>query len=398
MAATKEALFLALDVSPSMAQHLPGVLSALQGQLCDKLLHSKQDAFGMLLVGSAETHNTCSEEMGGYEHLRVAGSMGSVGMKRVLEVGEIRTEVGGRADAVDAVVVAADALARYVRKNKWAKRIVLLTDGASLSADCDDDELGDIASQLASNDIRLDVVMLHPLSALSVGAASAGGDDQAAEGAALAVWAALSALGNRLNALGEERGRTLFGAEHWNETARRWAAPVVKRVRPTAVYRGPLALGPGGFVPVRVWAKVSRSGTLPLKFGSVSKAALAAEAAEAEAAGAGGSAAADGGGAEAREAKEASVATETRYVRKGDPDHDVPPERRVNAYRYGRDLIPLSGAQEEALKQGARTSGRAKRQHANHQTPTTKEVLKTEPPTVGRQGPHAKHHTPSTTR
>ena len=46
--ASKEALFIALDVSDSMRPHLDDVTGAVQRMLCDRIFHSKQDAVGLL--------------------------------------------------------------------------------------------------------------------------------------------------------------------------------------------------------------------------------------------------------------------------------------------------------------------------------------------------------------
>ena len=128
--ASKEALFIALDVSDSMRPHLDDVTGAVQRMLCDRIFHSKQDAVGLLKAGADATDNEVALQMGGYDHIAVVGSMGPVGMKRIENVGAIHAE-SGRADLIDAVVVAADAIARYVRKNKWSKRVLLVSDGAT---------------------------------------------------------------------------------------------------------------------------------------------------------------------------------------------------------------------------------------------------------------------------
>ncbi|EOD27781.1 hypothetical protein EMIHUDRAFT_204744 [Emiliania huxleyi CCMP1516] len=237
--ASKEALFIALDVSDSMRPHLDDVTGAVQRMLCDRIFHSKQDAVGLLKAGADATDNEVALQMGGYDHIAVVGSMGPVGMKRIENVGAIHAE-SGRADLIDAVVVAADAIARYVRKNKWSKRVLLVSDGATSRAELDEEQVADIASQLADNHIVLET------------------------------WAALARLGARLDALGKPDKPKPFVAREWSEAKRVWSEPRAKATKSTAAYRGPLALGGsgGGFLPVRVWRKVAASNSAPVLFKS----------------------------------------------------------------------------------------------------------------------------------
>lgn len=111
-----------------------------------------------------------------------------------------------------------------------------------------------------------------------------------------------------------------------------------KSVRPSTAFRGSLQIG-DVHLPVWSWRKVSKTATLPMK--AVSKAAL--------------------------DDDEASLDPETTVIlsrrsfvidhAKLDSDEpaqerDINPEDRVNAYRYGRDLVPVSTMDEDELKFG----------------------------------------------
>lgn len=334
--ASKEALFIALDVSDSMRPHLDDVTGAVQRMLCDRIFHSKQDAVGLLKAGADATDNEVALQMGGYDHIAVVGSMGPVGMKRIENVGAIHAE-SGRADLIDAVVVAADAIARYVRKNKWSKRVLLVSDGATSRAELDEEQVADIASQLADNDIVLEVAALGPLGeevrAARAPSSAAGPPPQSEAGE---TWAALARLGARLDALGKPDKPKPFVAREWSEAKRVWSEPRAKATKSTAAYRGPLALGGsgGGFLPVRVWRKVAASNSAPVLFKSVTKTRAAA--------------AADDGAAAPSE----SVKSEVQWVLKSDLDTQVRPDEMVASYRYGRDVIPVAGALEEKMRYG----------------------------------------------
>jgi len=348
--ATKEAVYMALDVSGSMSAHLPGITAALQGHLCDKMMHAKTDAFGLALVGTAGTENVCAETMGDYDHISISGAMGPVGIHRIQSVASIGVE-DGAADTIDTLVVTTDALVTYVRKNKWAKRILLLTDGESLTATMDDDDMASVAAQLVDNGIQLDVVTIGALTRARKAADEE--RDVACSGdlgleAAAEVWALLSALGARMDALCEEKGLppSLFRVSDWATVEAKWSEPFRKAVRPTATFRGPLSIG-GALLHVRVWKKVSGTSGVPVKFKNVSKAAATPAAAAAD-----GDGGADNEGDEGEGGGPSGLTSDTRYFRASDPATDIAPELRVSAYRYGKDLIPLSGGAEEGLKFG----------------------------------------------
>lgn len=339
--ATKEALYMALDVSESMCPHIAEITGSLQAHLCDKVIHAKTDAFGLALMGTAATDNECARAMSGYEHISIMGEMGPVKANRIESVCSIQVE-DGQADAIDALVVVSDALVRYVRKLKWSKRIMLVSDGETVTASADED-LSDIATQLVENQIRLDIVTIGSLSR-AVKAATKGrdvstGGDLGLQAAA-EVWASLSTLCERMLSIAGDKGINTppVGVTTWEDLKAKWAEPYKKHVRPTASYRGPINIG-GKHLPVRVWKKVSASSSVP-KFKSISKrtAELLATAEDDP----------EDNPADAAE----MIMTETRFHRASDPDTEVPPDMRVSAYRYGADLIPLTGPAEEGMKYG----------------------------------------------
>jgi ATP-dependent DNA helicase 2 subunit 2 len=347
--AGKEALYLALDVSKSMCPHIAEITGSLQAHLCDKALHAGSDAFGLALMGTAGTDNECAgapddeggESYGGYEHISVMGAMGPVTANRIESVSSIQVE-SGQADAIDGLVVASDALVRYVRKLKFAKRIMLISDGETVRAEADADELSNIAAQLVENNVRLDIVTVGALSRAAAAAdegrdVSTGGD--LGLQAAAEVWASLSALRERVHAIASEKGidTRLVSVSSWEQLKAKWAEPYWKHVRPSASYRGPLNIS-GRHLPVRVWKKVSGSSTMPIKFKSISKSAAALVAA------------AEHVPEDKPEAED--FVTEKRYHRRADPDDDVVPTSFVSAYRYGANLIPFSGAAEDRMKYG----------------------------------------------
>lgn len=119
-----------------------------------------------------------------------------------------------------------------------------------------------------------------------------------------------------------------------------------RSVRPTTAFRGALKIGPSSYLPVWSWRKVCKTAAIQMK--NISKAALEDE-----------DAAADPGGTVVLERRayviDQSGAGEAGGVTGvgGEPqEREVKPEDRINAYRYGRDLVPVSAMEEDELKLG----------------------------------------------
>ena len=106
----------------------------------------------------------------------------------------------------------------------------------------------------------------------------------------------------------------------------------------TQAYQGSLTVGSGMALPVVCWRRVSKGAAI--KTVPVSKAALA-EAAEEEA---------EAEGGEQRRPDQ-TVVTERNYLVPSTGD-EVPPELRQAAYTYGKDMVPVTSQDEEAMKFG----------------------------------------------
>jgi hypothetical protein len=234
----KEALYLALDVSESMSPHLAEITESLQAHLCDKVLHAKTDAFGLALLGTAETANECADTLGGYGHISSLGEMKQVTADRIESLRSIQVE-DGQADAMDGLVVASGALIQYVRKNKWSKRIVLISDGETVAAQADEESLTYLANLLVENKIQLDIVTVGALSHAATVEGSDVSTGHLGLQAAKEVWASLVALRERVDAIASEKGMDmpLVDVSTWEQLKDKWAGPYNKKVQPTTPYR-----------------------------------------------------------------------------------------------------------------------------------------------------------------
>ncbi len=109
------------------------------------------------VCGAAATSNMLHDELGGYEHVSVARGMGDtdVALLRLLST---VTAGSAEADLLDAVVVALSVLQRTTTgtKQKYERRIFLVTDGAGRVADTE--QLDSIVDLFAQLDCKLDVM------------------------------------------------------------------------------------------------------------------------------------------------------------------------------------------------------------------------------------------------
>ncbi|KAL1519796.1 hypothetical protein AB1Y20_023303 [Prymnesium parvum] len=326
----KEALFVVLDVSASMQHHLEEAKEAVQMLVNQKILFHKQDAVGIAVMGSLTTRNTLNEEhgAGNYEQLSVVQVMAPVSFQTVSAVNDVCI-ADGRADLIDAMCLAMDAVIKFVGTRKFSKRVLLISDCNS-PADVNGVQLDEIANQLKASSMVFSV--------LGVGLDAPHRTPQQEH--TLAV----------LNALEEKVGDN-FALMSLARASDLLRALKKRSVRPSTAFRGSLKIGEA-HLPVWSWRKVCKTAAVQMK--AVSKAALDDEEASkqpdktvAVERRAYVLARADGDGV-AADADEGGVLS-TELI-----EREVKPEDRINAYRYGRDLVPVSSMEEEELKFGVK--------------------------------------------
>ena len=77
---SKEATWILVDVSRSMASDIADVKGAVLDMLSTKIFHHKQDVVGILLLGTEKSENALNAEMGDgqYEHITTLRNMAKV--------------------------------------------------------------------------------------------------------------------------------------------------------------------------------------------------------------------------------------------------------------------------------------------------------------------------------
>ena len=317
----KEALFIVVDVSASMRPHLDETLDALRTLINVKLLFHKSDAVGVALHGTEETRNEQAAEIGdgSYEHIALAQQMAPVTYDTIAALDlATSTPAGGSADLIDSLVLGMDAVINFVKKLKYGKKVLFVTDGTS-PASVDDEQFGAIAQQLSDSQINFEVIGIS----LEPPAEPPADPEHAAE--AEAKQHTLSVLRRFEEALGDR-----FCLRALADTRGMQGALRKRASRPSKDFTGPLAIGSILGLPIVAWRKVVEAAKP--KWVSVSKNALEQ-------------------GADSELRPEQSVLlSRTHYV--DDPSQAIPPDQHVKAYRFGKDLVPLSELEAGKIKFG----------------------------------------------
>lgn len=336
-APTKEALCIILDVREGFRRHLPEALDALRALVHDKVLYHGQDVVSLFLHGTLETKNAMAEEMddGTYAHIMELHPMAPVGKsggRLMAALDRVMLEPhGGTADLIDSLCIGMMAVIDYVKKLKFGKKVVVITDGTS-PCSVEDEQLEQITSQLTASQMSFQVMSAGMLAADSAsrvgrGAAAAAAEEQEEEEETnrVACSETLRVLGSIERAVGS----TLYSLTPLSHVASIVGALKRREVRSSTSFRGALQIGDLA-IPVWSWRKVV--GAQPPKMVAVSKAAL--------------------DDPELAKDPSRTVETSRRYHLQGAPDVDVPPNLHVPGYRFGKDVIPVAGVDSERLKYG----------------------------------------------
>lgn len=168
--ADKEASVFIVDLGSSMADCNNGRtesdLDWSMRYVWDKIAtiaQSKRKTWCVGVIGlrTDETNNKYME--GGYENISVLQDLGPVALpdmkklKTTLIPSETMT-----GDAMSAIIIANEMIVEFTKKNKWDRKVYLVTDGQGA---IDEDDVDDIASRINEIGITLTVmsVIVHPV-------------------------------------------------------------------------------------------------------------------------------------------------------------------------------------------------------------------------------------------
>ena len=140
-----------MDVGKTMAQELDGrvklsiATEASKLLIQQKLLLTKSHEVGIILMGTEDTHNDLSEQLGGYTNISVLEELDVPSLDSLTLLSAIETSTK-KADLLDSIVVAITMIENKIGKKKYKKRLFILTDG-NCTVDSSD-QLQDIIDQI----------------------------------------------------------------------------------------------------------------------------------------------------------------------------------------------------------------------------------------------------------
>ncbi|GMH00585.1 hypothetical protein Nepgr_002424 [Nepenthes gracilis] len=308
MARNKEALVLLLDVGPTMHNILPELEKVCSMLVQKKLIYSKYDEVGVVLLGTEETNNELTREVGGYEHVFVLRNIKVVDGDLVDVVQELpRGTVAG--DFLDAIVVGMDMLIKkYGPTNKGKQRLCLITNALCPIKEphegTKDDQVSIITSQMTAHGMKLECIIVRGVLSDDANKKIMDENDRLLDLFSKNTWA---------RTVHVENLTSLFGAIR------------TRNVAPVTIFRGDLELSSRLRIKVWVYKKTSEE-----KFPTLKKYSDKAPPTEKFA------------------THEVKVDYEYRSVE--DPGKVVLPEQRIKGYRYGPHVVPVSSAEWEAVK------------------------------------------------
>lgn len=165
--AEKEASIFIIDLGSSMAGSHNGRsesdLDWSMRYVWDKITDTVAASRKTLCIGvvGLRTDATKSklEDDEGYENISVLQDLGPMSMTSLRDLQSVVTPSNTlTGDAVSAIVVAVDMIDTYTKKNKWTRRIYLITDGLGA---IDADGVDEIAKKMNESNIQLTVLLVN---------------------------------------------------------------------------------------------------------------------------------------------------------------------------------------------------------------------------------------------
>eukprot|EP01064_Diplonema_japonicum_P025119 TRINITY_DN3609_c0_g1_i1.p1 TRINITY_DN3609_c0_g1~~TRINITY_DN3609_c0_g1_i1.p1 ORF type:complete len:761 (+),score=166.13 TRINITY_DN3609_c0_g1_i1:73-2355(+) len=284
--------------------------AAIAEYLLKKIQYSHQDEVGVVLAGTADTHNPLAVQYPGeYQNITVLTPIGKPSPEDIRKLKGVKCD-GGKMDMIDSLVVAGDLLNARVKKLRFRKRVFLFT-----SAGDDVNKKEDLEAVVQSfqlNEISLiivgvDFTYLTP--------------EQAAQEED---WADLTSkqqnekvLHHMVGTIGHDSIITPL------ETAlRRLTDLSARSVSQRTATRACLEFGEDLKIPLFAYMKTNKFKLATLR--KISK--------------------------KADEDSAGKVNLERRYFRSDDTDIEVLEDDRVKAYRYGCTVVPFNEVDSQVLK------------------------------------------------
>eukprot|EP00742_Colponemidia_sp_Colp-10_P004962 GILJ01005302.1.p1 GENE.GILJ01005302.1~~GILJ01005302.1.p1 ORF type:complete len:723 (-),score=144.13 GILJ01005302.1:98-2182(-) len=268
-----------------------------------KMLLAPRDEVGLVLFGTEESENELHAADGGYEHVTTAREINVSDLDFLKFMDDIgATDQEG--DFLDGLVVGLDALIKRVGKKAYSKRVFLITDGESPVAGKGD--VPQIVNQLLNMEARFNVI----------------GVDFPAED---------SHSGTPTQVSNVSLLRELAAEVHGAVLPCTLALSIYKQFRARSVgqvakFKGPLEIGEDVKIPVIAYTKTREEALPSLKKQSI----VSMNSANPDT---------------------MAVKMDRSYIVPDDEQREpIDPEQRVKGYKYGKQMVPFSKADEAVLK------------------------------------------------
>eukprot|EP00929_Paragymnodinium_shiwhaense_P046055 TRINITY_DN23476_c0_g1_i1.p1 TRINITY_DN23476_c0_g1~~TRINITY_DN23476_c0_g1_i1.p1 ORF type:complete len:768 (-),score=158.33 TRINITY_DN23476_c0_g1_i1:236-2455(-) len=297
----RDATVLLVDVGASMQ----GAAAGLGGSKADdavrlaqcfvqqKMLFLPRHEIGVVFFGTKLTKNELHSE-GEYEHVLVAGA-GTIDAPTLAVFRQLMTapEGGAESDAVNALIVSIDLLAKRTGAMKYNKTIALITDGSSVNPG--DEDLLSCFHQLKATGTKMQVTL--------VGAS-----------ADWKMWTAFSERYPEIQLVSLQQAINV-------------SSLCVKPVEQRAKVRLPLVVSGDLQIPVSVYSKTTRVSLPGLKKRSKLAGKVPPE----------------------HQRTDAVIAERTYHVADDQDGEEVQQENRIKGFKYGGSIVPMSEWDEAAL-------------------------------------------------
>lgn len=322
-----------LDVGKSMSELLGGdaymsrldlAKKALRIMIQQKLLFTKRDEMGLVLVGTNETANILHDESGGYDNIRIERDIAVPNLEFLESVDGIESETS-QGDVIDGLLVAMTMINRRVKALKFTKRIFLITDAAG-EIQFDQEQFDAICEGMIQEDYKLNVIGINFADDDEEEDEEGGGgrgEHKHEEKSAHARSPTQIHNERILRRFANRAQGACLSASNALELLSYFHAKSVNQV---TKFRGDLEIGTGLRIPVYTYAK-----TMQQHLPSLMKLSAIAQ--------------------EADNPETGAVRMDRTYWNKsGAAEVEVAKEDRVRSFKYGRQHIPFLDIDEKILK------------------------------------------------
>lgn len=312
MSAMKTMMAVVLDATPSMDSSVSadGVsklnlgISIINYHIMQRQMASKTVEFSVSSFGNGATNNYCNSNDGSCPNVETVCPMGRPSVEDLKRIDAITVggDDAGESDIADAIHVAFDSLQRVNAGKKYNRIMLIITDGEFYTHDTS--RLEAIFREMKDSEMSCYVALL-------------GKKDPSL------LSHTVSENSKMLSAMASVTGGAFAILDSVSDSFYFFSGRPGMTSRPMN-YKIPFYISPSVKVRCQYWGKVSKTSLPSLKKQSQSY--------------------------DPDQPDSGVVKRTTSYVNPDDPDQEIPFDEKIKGYRYGSQFVPVTGADEAALK------------------------------------------------